>query len=233
MTPIENAEALIERMRANERGERTDVTFAEVCNALDDLVPMVKAQAERISIRQQLIERQSMLLQGVVTAVRGPAPELVVWSNHDAVELVQGVIARAERAEAALTEIRASAVELLDADDDSYDGSLSATWVVGVVDTALAPEPHPWSILDFARAAGVTVFEIAPEPPADDEIGRETGADDPYGHLPAAVDCRECSEEKHGACNGETIVEMESGEMATVPCSCAALGHPAIFTVGA
>jgi hypothetical protein len=36
---------------------------------------------------------------------------------------------RADAAEKVLAEIRANAVELLDADDDSYDGSLSAIWV--------------------------------------------------------------------------------------------------------
>lgn len=44
------------------------------------------------------------------------------------------LIARLREAEAVLAEIRANAAELLDADDDSYDGSLSAIWAVELID---------------------------------------------------------------------------------------------------
>lgn len=53
---------------------------------------------------------------------------------------------RADRAEVALRAIRANAVDLLDTDDDSYDGSMSAIWVLEIVDAALAgdqPEATP------------------------------------------------------------------------------------------
>ncbi len=42
--------------------------------------------------RHDLIMRQSDLLTGVVNAVKGPPPELTIWSHHDAVELVQELV---------------------------------------------------------------------------------------------------------------------------------------------
>lgn len=37
--------------------------------------------------------------------------------------------------------------------------------------------------------------------------------------------CRDCEEGKHGACNGEALIEFEDGEVSEVECWCAGVAH--------
>jgi hypothetical protein len=37
--------------------------------------------------------------------------------------------------------------------------------------------------------------------------------------------CRDCEEGKHGACNGEALVEFENGDVSEVQCWCADVAH--------
>lgn len=68
---------------------------------MDDLERMYKAEVAKVAelveedeFNTELITRQGDLLRGVVNAVRGePTPD-VLWSVHDAPELVQALVAQ-------------------------------------------------------------------------------------------------------------------------------------------
>lgn len=58
---------------------------------------LTQEAADEVLGMHDLIEQQAALLTGVVNAIRGAPPELVLWSHHDAPALAQQVMAQLQR----------------------------------------------------------------------------------------------------------------------------------------
>jgi hypothetical protein len=69
----------------------------DVDDALTSLATEVRRQAQEIADASGLRERLSALLTDTVNALRGPPPELVLWSWHDLPERAAAMAQEVER----------------------------------------------------------------------------------------------------------------------------------------
>ena len=76
--------------------------IAAAREAVPALLDEVAELREEMESSDQLSDRQSKLLTGVVNAIRGEPPELQLWSHHDAPELAAGIMAEAAQLREAL-----------------------------------------------------------------------------------------------------------------------------------
>lgn len=92
---------------ACEQIDRLRAELAALRAERDDAEARAELWEDETAYAQDLAIRQGKLLRGVVNALRGPPPEDVLWSVHDAAELAAAMRERAEIAEAERDALRA------------------------------------------------------------------------------------------------------------------------------
>lgn len=97
-------------------GQEGSFTFRgvvpEIDAAADTATFRLRQDADGVALKERLdgcyrtITRQRDLLTGVVNAIKGPPPELVRWSHHDAPQLAAQVVRERDEARAEVERLR-------------------------------------------------------------------------------------------------------------------------------
>jgi hypothetical protein len=152
-------------------GLSSDVPQCEVkCLKAEREIERLRTEEE---FSYELTRRQADLLTGVVNALKGPPPELTLWSHYDAPMLAQACVREVERLRAALNEMEARAI--------------AAAWLI--------PADTICGDLQALRDKAKLLLAVETEPPASAEGCTTCGGSGFIG-----CECPACTPEKVDAC---------------------------------